>query len=77
MLEDYVTSVQPQNMESAFELIKQIELIRDNIIFKHSNGKINKIVNINDLHNKWNAFIKETSKTIPFYNELKANPHKL
>ncbi len=70
VLEDYVTSIQPQNMESAFELIKQIELIRDNITFKHSKGKIEKIININELHNKWDKFIKETSKTIPFYNDL-------
>ena len=72
LLEDYVTSVQPQNMEGAFELIKQIELIRDKITFNHSNGKIDKIVNIDELHDKWNVFINETSATIPFYNELKS-----
>lgn len=71
-LEDYVTSIQPQNMEEAFDLIKHIELIRDNISFVYHNGKIEKILNFNDLNKKWNIFINETSTSVPFFNELKS-----
>ncbi|MDH6252788.1 hypothetical protein M2347_002515 [Chryseobacterium sp. H1D6B] len=71
LLEDYISSVQPMGMEGAFELIKQIELIRDNIVFTHADGKIEKIINLKELNNKWDIFLKETSNNIPFYNELK------
>lgn len=70
VLEDYVNAVQPAGMESAFELIKHIEQIRNDITFSHLEGKIDKVVNLKELHEKWNLFLDKTSKTIPFYNEL-------
>ncbi|MFY1047411.1 LysM peptidoglycan-binding domain-containing protein [Chryseobacterium sp. GP-SGM7] len=70
ILEDYVNAVQPAGMERAFELIKHIEQIRNNITFSHSEGKIDKVINLNELHEKWKLFLDKTCKTIPFYNEL-------
>ncbi len=72
VLEDYINAIQPSGMETAFDLIKQIEWIRDHIIFTHSGGKIQKVVNIKELQNKWEKFLSETSNTIPFYRELKS-----
>lgn len=70
ILEDYVTAVQPAGMESAFELIKHIEQIRSDITFAHSEGKINKVINLKELQEKWEFFLDKTSQNISFYNEL-------
>lgn len=72
VLEDYINAIQPSGMENAFDLIKQIEWIRNIITFTHSGGKVEKIINIKELQSKWNFFLKETSETIPFYRELKS-----
>ena len=70
-LEDYITSIQPQGMKEAFELIKQIELIRKQIIFTQDNsGKISKIHNLGTLENNWKRFLNKEVKNIPFYQEL-------
>lgn len=70
-LEDYITSIQPQGMQEAFELIKQIELIRNQIIFTQDNlGKISKIHNLGTLENNWKRFLNKEVKNIPFFQEL-------
>ena len=70
-LEDYITSIQPQGMKEAFELIKQIELIRNQIIFTQDNsGKISKIHNLGTLENNWKIFLNKEAKNIPFFQEL-------
>ncbi|WP_128330558.1 LysM domain-containing protein [Apibacter sp. HY039] len=70
-LEDYITSIQPQGMQEAFELIKQIELIRNQIIFTQDNtGIISKIHNLGTLENNWKRFLNKEVKNIPFFQEL-------
>lgn len=55
-------------MKEAFELIKQIELIRNQIIFTQDNsGKISKIHNLGTLENNWKRFLNKEVKNIPFY----------
>jgi LysM repeat protein len=72
-LEDYVNSIQPEEMEPAFNLIKEIELVRNNVVFtQNEKGEINSIINLPELSDKWANFINNKSKEIPFYNEMKA-----
>lgn len=60
-------------MESAFDLVKQIEAVRNIVVFSQTqNGKIDEILNLQELSNKWQYFIKKEANSIPFYNELKA-----
>lgn len=71
-LEDYVNSIQPKEMEAAFYLIKEIELIRECVVFtQDGNGEINNIINIEDLSEKWKYFVQHKAKEIPFFNEMK------
>jgi len=71
-LEDYVNSIQPEEMESAFNLIKEIELVRENIVFtQNEKREIDRIINLAELSEKWKDFINNKSKEIPFYNEMK------
>lgn len=53
-------------------LVKQIELIRDKVVFTHSEkGSTDTVVNLSELSDKWQYFTENTANTIPFFNELK------
>ncbi|WP_294208595.1 LysM domain-containing protein [uncultured Chryseobacterium sp.] len=72
-LEDYVNSIQPQEMEAAFHLIREIEMIRDNVVYtQNEDGEINNIINKDELSKKWQEFILHKAAEVPFYNEMKA-----
>ncbi len=71
-LEDYVNSIQPQEMEAAFYLIKEIEMIRDVVIYtQNEEGEIKDIINLEELSERWQDFILQKAAEIPFYNEMK------
>ncbi|WP_170234759.1 LysM peptidoglycan-binding domain-containing protein [Chryseobacterium hagamense] len=70
-LEDYVNSIQPQEMEAAFHLIREIEMIRDIVVYTQSeDGEIKDIINREELSEKWREFILRKAPEIPFYKEM-------
>jgi LysM repeat protein len=72
-LEDYVNSIQPQEMEAAFYLIKEIEMIRDVVVYtQNEEGEIKDIINLDELSGKWQDFILRKAAEIPFYNEMRS-----
>ncbi len=77
-LEDYITSIQPQNMQDAFELIKEIELLRNDVVFSDEENKISKVYNFDSLSRKWKDFTKNKMNHIAFFKELKErNPKSI
>lgn len=71
-LEDYVNSIQPQEMEAAFYLIREIEMIRNVVIYTQSeDGAIKDIINREELSGKWQDFIRQKAPEIPFYQEMR------
>ncbi|TWP23094.1 LysM domain-containing protein [Apibacter muscae] len=70
-LEDYITSIEPDGIGEAFELIKQVEFLRKKIIFTQNNlGKISQIYNLKELKKNWDFFSNNEVKNIPFFQEL-------
>ncbi|MFV0531769.1 MAG: hypothetical protein ACK5MD_10095 [Flavobacteriales bacterium] len=77
-LEDYVTAIEPKNMQDAFDMIKRIELLRNNIIFTNTEDKIEKIHNIGTLQKDWELFSKHKINSLHFFKELQErNPQSI
>ena len=71
-LEDYIYQVNPKTIESGFEIMEPIEFIRNDVVFSQNNDcKINRVLNLKEMQQKWYNFTKNTLPNLDIYNKIK------
>ena len=74
---DQIVKIQPEYLQDSFDLMSKIDLIKSNalISINPSNGKIDKIENIEQIRGNWYSFKKDVLKNTSFVQseEMKKN----
>ncbi len=73
LLEDYIHHITPQELDASFELIKPVELLKNDIKFiqQDKEAQISNILNFSLIEKKWEKFKDEVLPNIDFYKELR------
>lgn len=76
--EDLIYKVSPPLLSSSFELVKETEFIKNNVLFELSDkGKIDRILNKNELLQKWKKFRNNEFRNLDFIKSLKDTPESI
>lgn len=74
-LEELIYDVSPPLLAPSFELVKETELIKNNVFFNISEkGKIQAILNKKELLQKWRIFKNNNFKNLDFIKSLQNTP---
>ena len=77
LLEDYIFQINPKELSHSFELVKPIELLKNDVIFTQNlKGDFEKILNQQQIEQKWETFRKTKITSIDFFNQLKNQNEK-
>lgn len=79
LLEDYVYEIIPKELEASFELIKPVELLKNDIKFIQQDKKAqtSNILNFSLIEKKWKEFKDETLPNIDFYKKNKTTKSRI
>lgn len=75
-LEDYNKSISPAIIADTFDFIEATEKIKNNVVFRlDRTGKIDEILNAEEINSAWNVFKKENLHSLSFIKKLQeVNP---
>ncbi len=79
-LEEYINSINPNELKDSFDLIREIELLKTGIILSSQNAEntIWDVENMEEVHKHWTHFVENGINSFPFTKELKKrNPQTL
>lgn len=78
LLEDYISSIEPSNLKEAFEFAQILEeLVKGKIVFiQNLEGKFEKILNIEEIRDKWEKLRDNELDKIAIYKLLRSRAPK-
>lgn len=76
-LEDYIFQITPKDLDVTFQLVKPIEFLKNNVKFSQNNqAEFTKIINLNQIKQKWINFRNNVLPEIKFFKRLKQQSEK-